>query len=184
MKRLRLRDRGTSLVEVMIAASLLAIVLLVFLSIMFSSSQLSAGARETAIAASILQSYAEDLFAADYTTFWKTYFGNSGKDDNGNACQEGLYYRLTSKGLQKGTQDEWNDFEYSLTTHSRLTWIDAGTKVRKSESVSVIMLTTSDRADSDTDWTKHAWVDFKLKVTWVDGRGKSREESMISRRSK
>jgi prepilin-type N-terminal cleavage/methylation domain-containing protein len=69
--------RGTSLVEVMIAMAILAFVLLAFLSIMNSSSQMSASSKETAIAVYILQSTMEDTFSTSYGGFWSQYCNNT-----------------------------------------------------------------------------------------------------------
>jgi prepilin-type N-terminal cleavage/methylation domain-containing protein len=69
--------RGTSLVEVMIAMAILAFVLLAFLSIMNSSSQMSASSKETAIAVYILQSTMEDTFSTSYAGFWSQYCENT-----------------------------------------------------------------------------------------------------------
>jgi hypothetical protein len=166
----RRHTRGASLVEVIIAASILAVVLLAFISIMFSSSQLSASARETTIASSILQSHTEDLFSLSYQQFWEGYFGH----EDATIGATLLFNRIVLAGLKTGTPEEYEKFSTELSSSGRL----------RNEVVTLHMLSSSDTAESDARWRKHAWVDFKLKVTWTDNRGKPREEFLISRRSR
>jgi Tfp pilus assembly protein PilV len=67
---------GTSLIEVIIAMSVLTIALISFLSLIFSSNQLSASSREGSIAAYDLQSAVEDTFAIPYDEFRTRYPNN------------------------------------------------------------------------------------------------------------
>ncbi|MBI2933153.1 MAG: type II secretion system protein [Planctomycetes bacterium] len=57
---------GTTLVEVMIAAAILAVLLVAFLSIMYSASNLTASQREASLAAYDLQSAVEDTLAIPF----------------------------------------------------------------------------------------------------------------------
>ena len=65
--------RGLSMVEVMIAMSVLAFVLLAFLSVIQSSATLSASSRESSIAAFQLQAALESTFALPYDDFLTIY---------------------------------------------------------------------------------------------------------------
>ena len=67
---------GTSLVEVIIAMSVLGTALLAFLSLVVSSNALSASSREGAIASYELQSAVEDTFAVPYDEFRTSYVNN------------------------------------------------------------------------------------------------------------
>lgn len=168
------RDRGFSLVEAVIAASILAIVLLVFLSMMFSSGQLSASSRESTVAASIIQSTSEDLFSMSYPVFWQTYFGNTtngifSKIVDGGDWKNSAEYEPNHKDKSDLAKGYW--FAFSQT--GRL----------KDETIWLVMLPSSDVASDLKDWSSHAWVDFKLIVRWTDPRGKEREEYIITRRS-
>ena len=68
-----MRRTGTTLIEVVIAMSVLVIALISFLSLMFSANTLSASTREGAIASYDLQSAVEDTFAIPYDEFRTRY---------------------------------------------------------------------------------------------------------------
>lgn len=162
---------GATLVEVVIAASILAVVLLVFLSVMVSSSQMSATARETTIASSIIQSTSEDLFAMGYAQFWEKYFW----DDTNN---KGIFYRIVNGN------DVANAAAYEKEDATKQYWYDLPSTGRlRDEMVRLFMLPSSDVASTSKEWKSHGWVDFKLMVRWRDSKNKEREESIISRRS-
>jgi type II secretory pathway pseudopilin PulG len=162
---------GATLVEVVIAASILAVVLLVFLSVMVSSSQMSATARETTIASSIIQSTSEDLFAMGYAQFWEKYFCD-------DASNTGIFYKIVNGG------DVNNAPAYEKEDPAKQYWYDLpGTGRLRDESVRLFMLPSSDVASASKEWKSHGWVDFKLMVRWRDSKNKEREESIISRRS-
>ncbi len=65
--------KGTSLIEVIIAMSVLTIALIAFLSLVFSANSLSASSREGSIASYDLQSALEDTFAVPYDDFRTRY---------------------------------------------------------------------------------------------------------------
>ena len=67
------RRRGTSLIEVIIAMTVLAIALIAFLGLIFSANSLSAASREGSIASYDLQSAVEDTFAVPYDDFRTRY---------------------------------------------------------------------------------------------------------------
>jgi prepilin-type N-terminal cleavage/methylation domain-containing protein len=173
-KSMKRRDRGLSMVEVMIAAAIMAVVLLAFMSMMHSSSTLSATARDTTVAAGIIQSTSETLFAMGYQQFWDTYFGNN---------PNGIYFKIVQGGDQDKTayyepnpkvvDDVKRGYYFPFTSTGRL----------RNETIWLIMLPSSDRASTSMTWSDHAWVDFKILVTWEDSRGKTREEYIITRRS-
>jgi len=164
MKR---RVRGLSLVEVMVATTVLALVLLAFLSMMYSSSQMSASSRETTVASSIIQSTAEDLFAMQYSSFWESYFADPDKTG-------GIFRMLVEDGVYKDPDAyQLDKYRIEFPATNRL----------KDEKIYLYMVPTSDIASESYEFKKHGWVDFKFVVQWTDSRGKAREESIISRRS-
>jgi Tfp pilus assembly protein PilV len=65
--------RGTSLIEILIAMSVLAVALIAFLSLIISSNSLSSSSREGSIASYELQSAIEDTFAVTYDEFRTRY---------------------------------------------------------------------------------------------------------------
>ena len=69
----RRRRSGTSLIEVIIAMSVLTVALIAFLSLIFSANSLSASSREGSVAAYELQSAVEDTFAVSYDDFRTRY---------------------------------------------------------------------------------------------------------------
>ena len=72
----RFRRKGTTLIEVIIAMSVLTVALIGFLSLIFTANQLSASSREGSIAAYDLQSAVEDTFAVPYDDFRTRYVNN------------------------------------------------------------------------------------------------------------
>lgn len=77
---------GLSLVEIMIAMTVLAFVLLAFLSIMTSAASLTASTREAMLASYELQSAVEDTVAISYDNFKASYVNgptSAGSDSNG-----------------------------------------------------------------------------------------------------
>ena len=167
MKR---RTRGLSLVEVMVATTVLALVLLAFISMMYSSSQLSAAARETTIASSIIQSNVEDLFAMQFSTFWENYFANP-------TTQRGIFCEI----VRAGRKDDPEAYNPLLPDTPFAAFPD--TNRLRDEDIRLYMLSSSDVASASFGFRDHGWVDFKFVVQWTDARGKRREESIISRRS-
>lgn len=104
---------GTTLMEVMIAVSILGILLLVFMSIMFSSHSLSASTRESAIAAYDLQSALEDTFGVPYDNFLTLYPTNY-------VFPGTLYNRLKNESLvltrlATGASDDWVEYRIEIT---------------------------------------------------------------------
>jgi hypothetical protein len=63
------RRAGLSLVEVMISMAVLAFVLLAFMSIMWSATELSASTKEGSIGAFELQNAIEDVYSVSFTDF-------------------------------------------------------------------------------------------------------------------
>ena len=63
------RRAGLSLVEVMISMAVLAFVLLAFMSIMWSATELSTSTKEASIGSFELQNAIEDVYAVPYTNF-------------------------------------------------------------------------------------------------------------------
>jgi prepilin-type N-terminal cleavage/methylation domain-containing protein len=200
----RRRRKGTSLVEVMIAMVILALVLLAFLSIMHSANTTSANSKESSIAIYILQGFMEDSFAATYVPFWDSYFGDNSVDDQSRPLFAdvmadsaitgelptllGLLPRiqgLSGPPLSQSESARWNGIVNDFKKHYRP--LQPSGRL-KNEIVRLYLLPTSDLYlgpawKASTDALSHNYVEYMTEITWTDASGRSRHESITTRRS-
>jgi Tfp pilus assembly protein PilV len=107
---------GTTLIEVVVAMSVLVIALISFLSLIFSANTLSASSREGSIAAYDLQSAVEDTFAVPYDEFRTRY-------PDGYTFPATVYKHLRNENLRltRLAQDPGGSWiEYRI----QITWTD------------------------------------------------------------
>lgn len=107
------RRSGTTLVEVVIAMSVLSVALIAFLSLIFGANSLSASSREGSIAAYDLQSAVEDTFAIPYDDFRTRY-------PDGYTFPAGVYNHLRNESvrLTRVAQDpagSWIEYRIEIT---------------------------------------------------------------------
>ena len=107
------RRRGTTLIEVIIAMSVLTVALISFLSLVFTANRLSASSREGAIAAYDLQSAVEDTFGIPYDDFRTRY-------PSGYTFPAASYNHLRNESLQltRLAQDpggSWIEYRIEIT---------------------------------------------------------------------
>jgi hypothetical protein len=200
----RRRRNGTSLVEVMIAMVILALVLLAFLSIMHSANTTSANSKESSIAVYILQGFMEDSFAATYVPFWDSYFGDNSKDDQSRPFFADVMadsaitgelpillrllprvQGLSGPPLSPSESATWNGIVNDFKKHYRP--LQPSGRL-KNEVVRLYLLPTSDLYagstwKSSTDALSHNYVEYMTEITWTDASGRTRQESITTRRS-
>lgn len=179
------------MVEVMIAISVLAFVLLAFLSVIQSSATLSASSREASIAAFQLHAALESTFAVPFEDFKTTYAqkitpdasdpdhpagtdwtGHLGSLPNGiNASKLPDFCQLDKKAGLNFTWKPSGGGSWVKTDdlplrdqHMKFEWVNWDTTVTETKNID--------------------WVEYRLTLTWTDYRSRPQSDSVMSRRSR
>lgn len=149
---------GLSLIEVMISITVLAFVLLAFLGIMHSSSQLSASSEEMRLAMVDLQAAVEDTFAEPFGATFMATFPN------------GYPQPVPSGGETRPNPSSHRFAKY---------WDHSGNRrALRNERVWMVHRATGGPA-ADPDW-----LEYEVVLTFTNHKGLPQRESVVLRRSK
>ncbi len=184
---MRARSRhGMSMIEVMIAISVLAFVLLAFLSVIQSSASLSASSRETSVAAFQLHAAVESTFAMPFTEFVTAYDPKvlpDPEDPDHEAPPEAWPGHLGSRPTAS-TKSRVPDYcQQSKAKGQNFTWKPGVGWIRDDDLpllnqhmwVTWIKQDTAGAID---------WVEYRLTISWTNFKGKTQTDSVTTRRSR
>lgn len=148
-----------SLIEVMISITVLAFVLLAFLGIMHSSSQLSASSEEMRLAIVDLQAAIEDTFAEPFGAAFLTTF------------QNGYPQPVVVSGETRPNPANHRFAKY---------WDHSGNRrVLRNERVWMVHRAWGGNTAADPDW-----LEYEIVMTFTNHKGLPQRESVVLRRSK
>ena len=150
---------GLSLIEVMISITVLAFVLLAFLGIMHSSSQLSASSEEMRLAIVDLQAAIEDTFAEPFGAGFLSTFPN------------GFPQPVASGGETRPNPSNHRFAKY---------WDHSGNRRSlRNERVWMVHRAWGGNTAADPDW-----LEYEIVLTFTNHKGLPQRESVLLRRSK
>lgn len=150
---------GLSLIEVMISITVLAFVLLAFLGIMHSSSQLSASSEEMRLAIVDLQAAIEDTFAEPFGAAFLSTFPN------------GFPQPVVSGGETRPNPASHRFAKY---------WDHSGNRRSlRNERVWMVHRAWGGNTAADPDW-----LEYEIVLTFTNHKGLPQRESVVLRRSK
>lgn len=192
--------RGMSMIEVMIAISVLAFVLLAFLSVVQSSATLSASSRESSVAAFQLQSALEATFAVPFDDFRALYVNDGpapagprtdlvpdarDPDHPTGGAWTGHLGSLPNTATA-GASSLLPDFcqrtktsgAQNFTWKPTVEWVATDALPLRDQHMSITWADW-DRVNSNPDW-----VEYTLTLTWINYKGKPQTDSITTRRSR
>ncbi len=183
--------RGMSMVEVMIAISVLAFVLLAFLSVIQSSASLSASSRETSVAAFQLHAAVESTFAMPFTEFVANFDPKQPTDANDpdHAGDPNLWLgHLGSRPVTDAADTAAKLPDYCQQTKilgQNFSWkpkpVEAWVRADDLPLMNQHMWVTWVKQDAVGEID---WVEYRLTISWTNFKGKTQTDSVTTRRSR
>ena len=164
---------GSSLIELLVAVSVLMVGLLTLSRSITASVDLADKNRESALATAAAQGMVEQLFAAEFSQVFALYNGDSFDDPDGQGTAPGASFAVSGLTLQSGDADGMHG-EILFPADPDLPDVLREDVVLANQGVPIDLdldgfVDTADHADD------YRVLPVLIRVEWQDGAGRTRE---------